>query len=66
MSEEKKNCTNCSGIGRKSETYTETEQDIGMSLAMGAGLGTGYFPMTRTVTKTRLVNCTWCGGTGKR
>lgn len=60
--DEKKTCYTCGGSG--TETYTEQEQDPGMSLALGTAMGMGYFPSYRTVTRTR--SCTWCHGTGKR
>lgn len=55
-------CYRCRGS--KQETYTETETDLTMSVVMGSATGTGYFPMTRVVTKTRT--CTSCNGSGEQ
>lgn len=44
-----KTCPKCFGAG--------TEQDLGMSVAMGVALGGGYMPMTRI--------CTVCWGSGR-
>lgn len=64
-----RDCTYCHGRGKtdERESYLDTEQDYGSSIAMGDALGAGYFPMTRTVTKYRTVskNCWHCHGTGK-
>lgn len=58
--EKKRPCLRCNG--RRTETYTTTESDPGTSVALGAAMGIGYFPMTRAVQKTR--QCTQCRGTG--
>ncbi|MDB5184209.1 MAG: hypothetical protein JWN38_17 [Candidatus Saccharibacteria bacterium] len=58
----KRDCTRCHGS--RSITETHTEQDLAMGTALGAALGMGYFPSTRTVTKQ--VTCPQCHGSGKQ
>ena len=70
MADTKQRCTNCQGSGEvtRHTTETTTETDYTMGIVLGAALGTGFFPSTRTVVKpvTKKERCSWCYGTGRR
>lgn len=55
-----KPCTHCGGRGKKRVAKTRTVTDFAMGAAMGAALGMGFFPSTKTETYYVDETCTWC------